>query len=393
MTRLWLWLHALATWISPLVVGQWNDEAFGRRHGVHVALRDEANEGAVGSDGAAGPRARVGVVLTVTSDPKPGNPGYIDGAGVLAHTARKFASAKWPVQLVAVVKPEVQASRKALRFFGYDIVESRVKVKTEEIEGEELRSTIGKSGCCGMDELIKLEAYGMDQYERVLVLDSDSLLTANVDELYEQMDAPGERAQPLDVLFTNDHGLKGGCANGGFAVVRPSRAILDALWAEVKKGNYKYGSAWGGKNIGWCYGGQTYQGLIPYYFKILHKSGKAWRAVNSLVYNNMATATNDAGVKQTDARTEGIKLFHFTVCQKPWLCFYNECPECNSCKVMYHTWWAARGEYVASIKGEAVPADEGARQQSKCEQRNGPYVALEDQLGGLDGRGAAALRF
>ena len=303
--------------------------------------------------------ARVAVVITVTKDPKPGDRGYIDGAAVLAHTVRKYASKKWPTDLVAItMRGKVTRSLPALRHFGYQIKETSLKVQQSEIEGEELRNTIGKSGCCGMDELIKLDALSLTAYERVMVLDADSLLMANVDELYEM---------PQDAIFTMDHGLGGGCINGGFLVARPSTAVYKGLYAEVKKGNFQPGSAWGGKSIGWCYGGQTYQGLIAYYFKILHKEGRSWRAVDSLVYNNMVTATNDAGKKQEDSDVAAIKLTHFTVCQKPWLCFWNHC--CKLCEKLYHVWWGARREYEAALSPPV-------KTNPMCEKGSGAYVPV-----------------
>jgi hypothetical protein len=337
--------------------------AFGRQQGQAVPMRDAADEivyadialpppaaggGGGGGDGGGGgggggggssskkkpaSGARAAVVITVTKDPDPGKRGYIDGAGVLAHSVRRVMSAKWPTDMVAIVMPAVTKSRKALEYFGYRVVEADVKVKSSEIKGEELRNTIDKSGCCGMDELIKLEAFRLVEYERVMILDADSLLLQNVDELLESA---------KDAVFTMDHGLGGNCINGGFLVSVPAEATYQALYGQVRLGNFLPGAAWGGKNIGWCYGGQTYQGLIPYYFKWLHKGGKSWEAVDSLVYNNMVTATNDAKEPQKDTPLSKIKTTHFTVCQKPWLCFWNTC--CTLCHTLYDEWWKIRNE-------------------------------------------------
>ena len=327
--------------------------AFGRQQGASVPVRDAADsivyadialpapptaagDGAVvAADG--GGKARAAVVITVTKDPKRGERGYIDGAGVLAHSVRLVESGKWPTDLVAIVTPEVVKSRKALEYFGYRVVEKAVAVKSSEIKGKELRETIDKSGCCGMAELIKLEAFTLVEYERIMILDADSLLLKNVDELFEN---------EHDAVFTMDHGLGGNCINGGFLVAAPAQATYEALYAEVRLGNFQPGSAWGAKNIGWCYGGQTYQGLIPYYFKHLHKGGKSWQAVDSLVYNNMVTATNDEKKEQKDTPISMIKTTHFTVCQKPWLCFWNQC--CTLCHMLYDTWWDIRKQYEES---------------------------------------------
>lgn len=57
---------------------------------------------------------------------------------------------------------------------------------------------------------------------------------------------------------------------GGFLVVRPSMARFDELRAIIKKGDHRAGSGWGGSGIGNFWGGQTIQGIVPYFYHVVH---------------------------------------------------------------------------------------------------------------------------
>ena len=65
------------------------------------------------------------------------------------------------------------------------------------------------------------------------------------------MAGPGARAPPI---------------RGGFLAITPSRATFDALLAVVREGDYRRRSGWGGARVGAGWGGQTVQGLLPYYY-------------------------------------------------------------------------------------------------------------------------------
>ena len=72
--------------------------------------------------------------------------------------------------MIALVNPKVQALRKPLEKFGFRVIEYEFPLKSSDIQGEELRKTIDKSGCCGMSEFGKLGAWKLTQYKKVLAL-------------------------------------------------------------------------------------------------------------------------------------------------------------------------------------------------------------------------------
>lgn len=109
----------------------------------------------------------------------------------------------------------------------------------------------------------------------------------------------------------------------------------------------------------------TFQGLMPYYFQVLYP-GRALE-LNWCIWNNMASPSRDHGNKNQDpvgkclTRQEDcedcrarplsdIGLIHFTVCQKPWLCYLHGSDDLahRLCHDMHHAWFAARAAMEVS---------------------------------------------
>lgn len=136
-------------------------------------------------------------------------------------------------------------------------MERDLPLRIEEIEGAFLREKIAKNGCCGASELLKLYAWLLTEYHRVVHLDMDSLVLQPMDELYDR--------DGVDFIYTCDYGMmtpgsKACPVQGGFFVLRPDPQIYAALVDVVREGDFREGSAWGGSGIGWFWGGMTIQG-------------------------------------------------------------------------------------------------------------------------------------
>lgn len=56
---------------------------------------------------------------------------------------------------------------------------------------------------------------------------------------------------------------------GGLLVLRPDKAVYEEYLEVLKKGDFREGKGWGGI-VGPFYGAMTIQGLLPYYYDILH---------------------------------------------------------------------------------------------------------------------------
>jgi hypothetical protein len=63
------------------------------------------------------------------------------------------------VELLAIVSPKVQRMLPVLRQAGYRLVPRGVPVTPEQLRNEAFRKSAPTSGCCGLGELLKLEAW------------------------------------------------------------------------------------------------------------------------------------------------------------------------------------------------------------------------------------------
>lgn len=137
------------------------------------------------------------------------------------------------------------------------VLERDIPLDINDIQGDYLRERIAKNGCCGATELLKLYAWRLTDYHRVVHLDMDSLLLQPLDELF---DLSGK-----DFLYTCDYGMmtrgsKACPVQGGFLILKPNEEDFKRLVNTVKLGDFRAGSAWGGEHIGWYWGGMTIQG-------------------------------------------------------------------------------------------------------------------------------------
>ena len=273
-------------------------------------------------------RTRVAVVITITKKPSAG--GYLDGAGVLANSAkRNLKNDENELDFIALCGPDAsgwgEETFRLIQSAGWKPKLVTTPINVPDIKGKVLRDSIEKSGCCGASELIKLEAFNLD-YDRVLLLDSDALIVDQMDDIIAKNETR--------VAWTMDENLGGGCINGGFLALTPSADDYRSLVNTIIEGDFRSSAGWGGK-VGWCYGGQTFQGIIPYYFKFLHDSenGDRFIELNNAKYNYMAFE-EDPRVSALD-----LKSVHFTVCQKPWNCYRGASDRCS---LLHTMWWNER---------------------------------------------------
>jgi hypothetical protein len=68
-------------------------------------------------------------------------------------------------------------------------------------------------------------------------------------------------------------------------VIRPNLERLAELRAIIRKGDHRPSGGWGGSQIGNFWGGQTIQGIIPYFYYSIHP-GEAME-LNRFVINSV----------------------------------------------------------------------------------------------------------
>lgn len=205
-----------------------------------------------------------------------------------------------------------------------------------------------------MRELIKLNAFALEGFHRVVHLDMDSMVLQNMDELFDL---------DQDLVYTCDYNMQPGqqrargkvpCpVQGGFVVVRPSQQAFAQMVDVVKQGRFggPFGSGWNGTGIGHWWGGATFQGIVPFFFQ--HAADKQRfpsLEVDRCTYNNMVDnpivnpPPHTGGADCRAVPLETIKNVHFTLCQKPWKCSFSRQPadEQQLCQALHARWHELR---------------------------------------------------
>lgn len=297
-----------------------------------------------------------------------------EGAAVLKHSIHVMAK-RYGYQLYAIYHPNAQACVEPLADLGYILLKRETPVKVEEIQGDFLREKIVSNGCCGEKELIKFEAFTLVQHPVVVILDLDFLILKPIDSLFDFLlhgtpltsdhlmpnsteTTTTTRKDGVWVLHTFDYAMVSPSrtvkpVQGGFVVIKPNQTIYQEILEIVKEGDYQE-RGWAGLT-GKFWGSMTFQGLMTYYFRILH-AGHAVE-LNWCAHNNMASNPKTSKGKCYDTRLKGgacedcrtrsidtIYSAHFTVCQKPWLCMRHHQPGGYHplCRALHHRWFETR---------------------------------------------------
>ena len=304
----------------------------------------------------------IAYAVSITSCPSSVDAGLTDGAAVLSHSialASSHPSSRYRnYKLYALVHTDADASRctGVLRSLGYEIVVVPTPVAVPDIRGAFLREKIVKNGCCGEKELIKFYAYTLVDHPVVVHLDLDVLVLQPLDELFDLI-IEGE----ADALYTYDYNMvnpgRQAGTQGGFLVIRPSMSAFSEYREIVLEGDYTLETGWGKTNIGYFWGGMTFQGLVPYFYLSRHPGTE--RELDRCVYNSMSdNPRSEKGLcrdgKETckDCREtpiEDIKTVHFTICQKPWMChmYADDKRQVNSklCRDFHNEWFRVRKSF------------------------------------------------
>jgi len=274
-----------------------------------------------------------------------------------------------------------------LEKLGYTLLERETPVAVEDIKGDFLRKKIADNGCCGEKELIKLEAYTLTDHPIVVHLDLDTLVLKPMDALFDLMlgtrlDASGmdimwpEEPLPkqIDAYFTRDYnmvypGVEYKPVQGGLLVLRPSMESYKEFVDIVREGDFRQGKGWGGK-VGPFYGSMTFQGIIPYFYDVLHPGRTV--ELNRCIYNQMCdnprtkpTVNDVVNGDCRDGRDDcedcrsrpvtDVVTTHYTLCQKPWLCLPHnqDIIQHRLCRKLHHEWFRIRSDLEVSLQRSA----------------------------------------
>ncbi|CAN0277989.1 unnamed protein product, partial [Ectocarpus sp. 8 AP-2014] len=206
------------------------------------------------------------------------------------------------------------------------------------------RGRIAKGGCCGPAELMKLFAYTLTEYHRVVHLDTDTIVLQPLDAL---LDAEESLLYTADINMGNSY-TPVMPVQGGFLVVRPDPEVFQDLVQIVKRTSFYPSKGWGGSMIGLFWGGINVQGILPYYYERRAPAGVSYRSVDRSVYNNMVDRPSCQAVDISQVRQEAPPA-HFTNCQKPWECLYPH-PKQPLCSRLAERWFEMRTRAESALE-------------------------------------------
>ena len=137
-------------------------------------------------------------------------------------------------------------------------------------------------------------------------------------------------------------------------MIKPSMQTFEDFRQVIIKGDHG-NKGWGETYIGNFWGGQTIQGIIPYFYYSI-KPGLS-HELNRCEYNCMVDNPYQKGTTRCldhkatcqDCRIQDPeKVFsaHFTICQKPWTCVENNNPKnAELCQNFHDKWFILRDEF------------------------------------------------
>jgi hypothetical protein len=225
--------------------------------------------------------------------------------------------------------------------------------------------------------------------------------------MWPEQDLP----EKINAFYTVDYNMVGPRVDykpvqGGFLVTRPDLDVYEAFRAIVKEGDFRDHSGWGGK-VGPFHGSMTFQGIVPYYYNVLHP-GQAVE-LNRCLYNQMSDnprtgrTVDDVVSGQCRSNTEqcedcrsrpleDVVTTHFTLCQKPWWCLPHgqDVIQHRLCKKLTHEWYKIRSELEESWgrSGKGIGEFEADLFSGYCQKQGKEgYIPIERPYGGpVDGQ-------
>lgn len=298
-----------------------------------------------------------------------------DAMAVMAHSLKNARAKSRHVVTLMVLAPEGLPDDKSemLLSFGFDQVLRRpIPVPLSDIQSDQARSEMGHTQGTGKgltfalaEETIKYWGIAQTQFDRVLVLDADTLVLDPMDELMDLRE---------DFVGTYDHGLD--CCGsaippvqGGFLLFRPNATDFEMVKALTREGDWRGGAGWKGSHVGYWYGGIGPDGLLQYFY---NKDALASRALSSHGHRDLPEGIQKPGLAGSrmkvvdrsvydvlisdrltedlrdvtseadrDATIAGVKSVHFTGnCLKPWSCWSPEGQHVPwLCQAMHNRWW------------------------------------------------------
>jgi hypothetical protein len=274
---------------------------------------------------------------------------------------------------------------------GYQVSVVRPPLNPDNIEGSEiLRKQYTEQGGENMNnlsDLIRLNAYELDEYDAVVLVDYDTLILGAVDEAIDLInDNTKSEIESVNAVFSwkhirsfGRHQYRASVVNLSFFVLRPSKEIYTKLRRAIKEAAFSESRGWGKIGRGRFPGWMTTQGFLTYYYDEVDNAGRVeenrctfgntglptTRSSKDLESMPIGLITNagkvDCEIKQSqwtnqcqdcsEFDLQDVLVADMSYCIAPWKCGVREKSSTTSssdtlssplCRKFQKTWFSAR---------------------------------------------------
>jgi hypothetical protein len=221
---------------------------------------------------------------------------------------------------------------------GYQVSVVRHPLNPDNIEGSEiLRNQYTEQGGENMDnlsDLIRLNAYDLDEYDAVVLVDYDTLILGAVDEAVDLInDNTKSETESVNAVFSWKHvrffgrpQYRASVVNLSFFILRPSKEIYAKLRRAIKEAVFSESKGWGKIGRGRFPGWMTTQGFLTYYYDEVDNAGKVEE--NRCIFGNTGSPSTRSS-KDIDSTIELITNAGKVDCDLKQSQWANQCQDCS----------------------------------------------------------------
>lgn len=245
-----------------------------------------------------------------------------------------------------------------LQDLGYQVSIQYPPIDPSDIQGSDYLRTYLSTNTDEMNDLIRLYAYELEEYDAVVLVDYDTLILRPIDEVIDLIMESGVENQDdvvdqgdrtndggIDAVFSWEHipslvnsNARASVINLSFFALRPSKLTFAQLVRSYLTSAFSEGRGWGSIGRGSFPGWMTTQGFLTYYYDEVANAAKV--EVNRCSFgnsgeegnvNNSILITNEGKVDCfggsdgqckdcSKSNVEDVVVADLSYCRAPWEC-------------------------------------------------------------------------
>ena len=225
-----------------------------------------------------------------------------------------------------------------LRTLGYEVSVLRSQLKPDNISSEPLKkyyTEMGGKNWDNLSDLVRLNAYELEEYDAVVLVDYDTMILGSIDEAVDLInDDTKSEEERMNAVFSWKHVRSFGrplyrasVINLSFFVLRPSKETYAKLRRAIKEARFTESKGWGSIGRGRFPGWMTTQGFLTYYYDEVDNASKV--EMNYCTFGNPGVPVTK-NTKDIDSATiELITNAGKVDCKTEQSQWANQCQDCS----------------------------------------------------------------